>query len=159
MVVQLEDRVKFTMGDYSYFCDKDNAANSAGSLEDLLGRLEKHAGKQKAKEWIQLAKEGNFEKLTKELIVQYYDKNYKKPRGEPLATYEVPSGLILAPEELLCSTLLEEIVKFGKDYLETVGDGENENLGGEQTEKSQSISDNVNTTERSGPSENDLNRN
>ena len=45
MVVQLEDRVKFTMGDYSYFCDKDNAANSAGSLEDLLGRLEKHAGK------------------------------------------------------------------------------------------------------------------
>ena len=45
MVVQLEDRVKFTMGDYSYFCNKDNAVNSAGSLEDLLGRLEKHAGK------------------------------------------------------------------------------------------------------------------
>ena len=47
------------------------------------------AGKQKPKEWIQLAKEGNFEKLTKELIVEYYDKNYKKPRGDPLATYEV----------------------------------------------------------------------
>ena len=121
-VFQLDDRVKFTMGDYSYFCDKDNAANSAGRLEDLLGRLEKHAGnslyshaprlylnselifhcifsvilqlspdsgKQKPKEWIQLAKEGNFEKLTKELIVEYYDKNYKKPRGDPLATYEV----------------------------------------------------------------------
>ena len=51
--------------------------------------LETHAGKQKPKEWIQLAKEGNFEKLTKELIVEYYDKNYKKPRGDPLATYEV----------------------------------------------------------------------
>ena len=47
------------------------------------------AGKQKPKEWIQLAKEGNFEKLTRELIVEYYDKNYKKPRGEPLVTYEV----------------------------------------------------------------------
>ena len=91
MVVQLEDRVKFTMSDYSYFCDKENAANSAGSLEDLLGRLEKHAGKQKSKDWIQLAKEGDFEKLTKELIVGYYDLNYKKPRGDPLATYEVYS--------------------------------------------------------------------
>ena len=27
--------------------------------------------------------------MTRELIVEYYDKNYKKPRGDPLATYEV----------------------------------------------------------------------
>jgi len=131
MVVQLEDRVKFTMSDYSYFCDKENAANSAGSLEDLLGRLEKHAGKQKSKDWIQLAKEGDFEKLTKELIVGYYDLNYKKPRGDPLATYEVPPGLILDPEKLLQSSLLKEIIEFGKNYIEALKDGDDENFDSE----------------------------
>ena len=71
----------------------------------------------------------------------------------------MPPGLILAPEELLCSSLLEEIVKFGKDYLKTVGDGENENFAEEQAEKLQSISDNGKTSECSGPFEIDLKRN
>ena len=48
---------------------------------------------------------------------------------------------------------------FGKDYLKTVSDGENENFGEEQAEKLQSISDNVKTSECSGPLEIELNRN
>ena len=83
----------------------------------------------------------------------------KCPPISKLIFFQVPSGLILAPEELLCSSLLEEIVKFGKDYLKTVSDRESENFGGELVEKLQSIPDNVKTSECSGPSEIDLNMN
>ena len=79
--------------------------------------------------------------MTKELIVEYYDKNYKKPRGDPLATYEVPPGLILAPEELFHSPLLEQIVELGNEYLRNLDNKEKENFGMDQINKLQSISD------------------
>ena len=84
MKTELEDRVQFTMGDYSYFCD----GSREEVLCDLLTRLERFAGeyltlncswntllvhlslfklgnsgKQKPQDWIQLVKEKNFEKL------------------------------------------------------------------------------------------------
>ena len=73
--------------------------------------------------------------------------------------FQVPPGLILAPEELLCSSLLQEIVQFGKDYLKDVSDGENENFGGQQTEELQSISNNIKTSEFSGSLVIDLSKN
>ena len=79
--------------------------------------------------------------MTKELIVEYYDKNYKKPRGDPLATYEVPPGLILAPEELFHSPLLEQIVELGNEYLRNLDNKEKENFGMDQINKLQAISD------------------
>ena len=74
--------------------------------------------------------------------------------------FQVPPGLILAPEELLCSSLLQEIVQFGKDYLKGISDGANEtSSGGEQAEELQSISDNIKTSEFSETLEIDLNKN
>jgi len=109
----LEDRVLFTMSDYSYFCN----AGGLPTLVELLTRLEKHAGKQKPKEWIQLAKESKWQELTKELIVEYYDRNYKSPRGSPLATFAPPPGLILDPDTLATSAVLEEIIAFGDHFV------------------------------------------
>ena len=76
-----------------------------------------------------------------------------------LRSFQVPPGLILAPEELLCSSLLQEIVQFGKDYLQNISDGENENFGGEQTQELQLISYNIKTSEFSETLEIDLNKN
>ena len=73
--------------------------------------------------------------------------------------FQVPPGLILAPEELLCSSLLQEIIQFGKDYLKDISDGVNENSGGEQTEELQSTSENIKTSEFSEVFEIDLNKN
>jgi tRNA 2-selenouridine synthase len=111
ITTSLEDRVRFTMGDYSYF--SDGGRNE--QLIELLGRLEKFAGKKKVKEWVELVRENKFYELTKELIVEYYDKNYQKPRGEALRTYPVPDGLILDPTLLLHSPLIEEIIAFGQE--------------------------------------------
>ena len=72
--------------------------------------------------------------------------------------FQVPPGLILAPEELLCSSLLQDIVQFGKDYITDISDGANEHNGGEQTEELQSISDNIKTSEFSETLEIDLNK-
>ena len=72
---------------------------------------------------------------------------------------QVPPGLILAPEELLCSSLLQEIVQFGKDYLKDISDGVNENCGKEKTDEMQSISENIKTSEFSETLEIDLNKN
>jgi len=109
----LEDRVLFTMSDYSYFCND----RGLPTLVELISRLEKHAGKQKPKEWIQLARESKWQELTRELIVEYYDRNYKSPRGSPLATFALPPGLILAPADLSTSAVLEEIVTFGEQFV------------------------------------------
>ena len=73
--------------------------------------------------------------------------------------FQVPPGLILAPEELLCSSLLQDIVQFGKDYIKNISDGGNENTGWEQTEELQSTSENIKTSDSSETLEIDLNKN
>ena len=40
--------------------------------------------------------------------------------------FQVPPGLILDPKELLQSSLLKEIIEFGKNYIEASKDGDNE---------------------------------
>ena len=117
------------MGDYSYFCDgrcyiaifaklrQIFNLSSEAKLIELLTRLEKHAGKELPEKWIQLVKEKNFEKLTRDLIVEYYDKNYKTPRGEALQTFQMPPRLILSPLDFLTSPVLEEIIQFGKEFV------------------------------------------
>jgi len=114
----LEDRVKHTMKDYSYFCDGSDEDN----LVMLLEKLEKHAGKKKSQEWIDLVRGGKFQDLTRELIVDYYDKNYKTPRGQALQTFQVPKGLLLDQEKLLSSSFIDEIISFGDEFVTSKGD-------------------------------------
>ena len=40
----------------------------------------------------------------------------------------MPPGLILDPEKLLQSSLLKEIIEFGKTYIEASEDGHDENF-------------------------------
>ena len=42
--------------------------------------------------------------------------------------FQVPPGLILDPEKLLQSSLLNEIIEFGKNYIEASMDGDYENF-------------------------------
>ena len=48
--------------------------------------------------------------MTKELIVEYYDKNYKKPRGEPLETYEVNIIKSLGEDERFVSRYIAKAI-------------------------------------------------
>ena len=43
----------------------------------------------------------------------------------------MPPGLILDPEKLLQSSLLKEIIEFGKNYIEALKDGNDENFDSE----------------------------
>ena len=43
----------------------------------------------------------------------------------------MPPGLILDPEKLLQSSLLKEIIEFGKSYIEASKDGDDENFDSE----------------------------
>ena len=46
-------------------------------------------------------------------------------------TFQVPPGLILDPEKLLQSSLLKEIIEFGKTYIEASKEGDDENFDSE----------------------------
>ena len=45
--------------------------------------------------------------------------------------FQVPPKLILDPEKLLQSSLLKEIIEFGKNYIEAIKDGDDENFDSE----------------------------
>ena len=45
--------------------------------------------------------------------------------------FQVPPGLILDPEKLLQSSLLKEIIELGKNYIEAIKDGDDENFDSE----------------------------
>jgi len=109
--VDLEDRIKFILKDYDYICKDKNW------LLECFGRLERLAGRKKCDEWRKLVEEDNFEKLVRDLIVEYYDKCYRIPRGEALQVFKVPKGLILDQKELLESQLLLDIIDLGNRFL------------------------------------------
>ena len=49
------------------------------ALLEILARLERYAGRQRSSHWIELARSDRYRDLVRDLIVNYYDINYKKP--------------------------------------------------------------------------------
>ena len=60
-----------------------------------------------------------YEELVGDLIIEYYDKTYRKPRGTAMETYDVPHGLILDQEMLLNSSMVNEIISVGDNYIQS----------------------------------------
>merc|ERR1712106_1157333 len=111
--VSMEDRIQFILKDYDYICTEE----SKPGLIDTLTRLERHAGKKKPAEWCEMVRNSQYEELVGDLIVEYYDKTYRKPRGTALETYDVPQGLILDQDQLLTSTMVNDIINFGDNFI------------------------------------------
>ena len=111
--VDLEDRIKFILKDYDYICkDKPH-------LMQCFNRLDRLAGKNKCDEWRKLVEEDKFEELVRDLIVEYYDKCYRIPRGEALQVFKVPDGIILDQTELLNSQMIVDIINLGEHFMRT----------------------------------------
>jgi len=113
LTVSMEDRIKFLLKDYDYICTEE----SKPGLIQILTGLERHAGKKKPAEWCDMVKNSKYEELVGDLIVEYYDKSYQKPRGTALESYEVAQGLILDEEKLLDSSMVNDIISVGENYL------------------------------------------
>jgi len=111
--VSMEDRIQFILKDYDYICTEE----SKPGLIETLTRLERHAGKKKPAEWCEMVRSSQYEELVGDLIVEYYDKTYRKPRGTAMETYDVPQGLILDQEQLLTSTMVNDIITFGANFI------------------------------------------
>jgi len=109
--VDLEERIRFILKDYSYLLeDKD-------LLLKYLEKLKRLAGKKKVAEWSEMVVMEENESLVRDLVNDYYDKCYRIPRGEALQVYHVPDGLITNQEKLLQSSLVMEISELGIIYL------------------------------------------
>ena len=111
--VSLKDRVQFLLKDYEYMCTEESKAG----LIEILTKLEKHAGKKKPAEWCEMVRSSQYEELIEDLMVEYYDKNYKKPRGSAMETYNIPGGLILDQNKLMNSVMMEDIIALGDNYI------------------------------------------
>merc|ERR1719245_322072 len=105
--VSLDDRVQFVLKDYEYMCTEE----SRPGLIEILTKKEKPA------EWCDMVRNSQYKELVGDLMVEYYDKTYKKPRGTALKTYEVPHGLILDHNKLLNSSMVNEIISFGNNFI------------------------------------------
>ena len=58
-------------------------------------------------------------RLVRDLIVNYYDINYKKPSLPPVETFSLEKGILQDKPRLLQSTLINDLVTFGENSLET----------------------------------------
>merc|ERR1712032_961819 len=107
----LDDRVAYILQDYSYICADPEA------LKATLRRLDRLAGKKMVDSWRKLVDEGEFEQLVGNLVVDYYDRCYRIPRGEALEVFQLPERLILDKMALLNSDLVERLIALGESYL------------------------------------------
>jgi len=107
----LDDRVSYILQDYSYICADPEA------LKATLRRLDRLAGKKMVDSWRELVDDGKFEELVRNLVVDYYDRCYRIPRGEALEVYQIPEGLILDKMALLNSELVGRLIALGQSYL------------------------------------------
>jgi len=73
--------------------------------------------KKKCDEWRKLVEEDKFEPLVRDLIVEYYDKCYRIPRGDPLKVYKVPDGLILDQQKLRDSQMILDMISLGAEFM------------------------------------------
>lgn len=109
--VDLEERIRFIMKDYSYLYEDKEL------LLESLERLKRFAGKKKVDEWCEMVVKEDNEALVRGLVTEYYDKCYRIPRGEALHVYHVPNGLITDQAALQLSPLVSQITQLGKQYL------------------------------------------
>jgi len=109
----LEDRVKFILQDYSYLCSESNKETLLKNLSDL----ERHAGKRKSSYWCDLVKNYHYEELVQDLIVNYYDLNYKKPKELPIEHFELPHGILLNRDDLFNASIIDKLISFGNEQL------------------------------------------
>lgn len=109
--VNLDERIKFILKDYSYLLENKEL------LLSYLDKLKRLAGKKKVDEWSEMVKNEDNEALVRDLVNDYYDKCYRIPRGEALKVFQVPDGLITNHENLLQSSLIIDIIQLGNDYL------------------------------------------
>merc|ERR1712112_36251 len=72
-------------------------------IQFILKDLERYAGKKKSLLWSNFVENNQYKELVTDLIVNYYDLNYKKPLTKPKLTFQVPKSLILQPGNLLTS--------------------------------------------------------
>jgi len=107
----LDDRVTYILQDYSYICADPEA------LKATLRRLDRLAGKKVVDSWRKLVDEGQFEQLVRNLVVDYYDRCYRIPRGEALEVFHLPGGLILDKIALLNSALVGRLIDLGESHL------------------------------------------
>ena len=118
LTVALEDRVEFILTDYHYFC----SPQSREVLLQILARLEKYAGRQRSSDWMELARSDQYRDLVRDLIVNHYDINYKKPSLPPVETFSLEDGILLDKPRLLQSKLINDLVTFGENSLEKTED-------------------------------------
>jgi len=111
--VEMQDRIRFILKDYDYMCSDENKP----LLIEILQRLKKHIGNEKVQTWCHYVHLSHYDKLVEDLIEDYYDKTYKKPRGNALRTFDVPQGLILDPDKMVTSYIIDEIIKFGNSHI------------------------------------------
>ena len=110
----LEDRVKYILSDYDYMCSAENKDN----LTKIVSSLERYAGKERCSRWCNLIRDHRYEELVRELIVDYYDLNYKKPNIKSTLNFDVPSGLMLDRAALSESNLVSDLIKYGQSVIE-----------------------------------------
>ena len=116
--VRLEDRVEFILRDYHYLC----SAQSREALLEILARLERYAGRQRSSDWMDLVRSDRYRDLVRDLIVNYYDINYKKPLLPPVETFSLEEGILQNKPRLLHSKLINDLVAFGENSLEKTED-------------------------------------
>ena len=104
---------KYFSKDYSYLLEDKKL------LLNYLDKLKRLAGKKKVDEWSEMVQKERNEDLVRDLVNDYYDKCYRKPRGEALQVFHVPDGVITdaSPETLVNSNLVHEITKLGSTYI------------------------------------------
>ena len=112
--LRLEDRVKYILSDYDYMCSPENKDH----LLTIISSLERYAGHERCNSWCDLVKDGKYEDLVRELIVDYYDLNYKKPNVKSTLNFEVPNGLMLNRAALSESNLVSDLINFGQNVIE-----------------------------------------
>ena len=111
--VSLEDRIDFILQDYDYMCQEA----STEYLLQILDSIERYAGRKKIQSWKNLVIEKRFRELVSELIVGYYDLNYKKPNREPSESFDIPEGWLVKKNDLIHSSVVNEIISFGNKIM------------------------------------------
>ena len=106
--------MKYILSDYDYMCSAENQ----DSLLNIVSSLERYAGQKRCNHWCDLVRNRKYEELVTELIVDYYDLNYKKPNVKSTLNFEVPSGLMLNRAALSASNFVSDLIKFGQSMIE-----------------------------------------
>ena len=71
---------------------------------------------------MELARSDWYRDLVRDLIVNYYDINYRKPSLSPVETFSLEEGILQDKPRLLQSKLINDLVTFGENSFEKTED-------------------------------------